>query len=272
MDKEAFVVDQTGGPTDGYIYMTYSDFRAPTGIKCTRSTDGGYTWREPVPVFLGGGSQGSFPVVDNGGTLFVAYRANGAMRVSRSGDQGASFEDVANIPYTEAGVPYMDRSSDFPQLAVDLTDGPRAGWLYIVFHANVGGVLRPMLSRSENNGDTWTTPAPINTDTVAAPHWWASVAVGLDGNVNVIYLSRELNPGTGLTDTFYARSTDGGNTFTNTRASDVSGNWQTVLHDGGFTYAGDYIRAITDGFDVLATWADARNGDPDVYFTRISAP
>jgi len=80
-----------------------------------------------------------------------------------------------------------------------------------------------------------------------------------------------LNPGTGLTDTFFAQSTDGGNTFTDVRMSDVSGNWQGIRFDGGFTYAGDYIRAISVGTTVYAAWADARNGDPDVYFARVDA-
>lgn len=267
MDKEAFAVD----PNSGAIYLTYTDFRAPQGIKLTRSLDGGDTWLEPVQI-SGGGAQGSFPVVDNAGTVYVAYNQANNIRVARSTDFGDTFTTVASFPFLTRAVTFMDRSPSFPQLAVDLSGGEREGWVYVVWQKlSEEVVLRPYVAHSEDGGETWTEPVPMNTDDTDAFHWWPSVSVDADGNVNVIFLDRRLNPGTGLTDLFFAQSIDGGYTFTDLRVTEVSGNWQGVRFDGGFTYAGDYIRAVSIGTTVYAAWVDPRNGDPDIYFSRIDA-
>ena len=265
MDKEAFAVD----PNSGTIYLCYTDFRDGTKIKATRSLDGGDTWLDPVAV-SNGGSQGSFPAIDGLGTVYVAHQQGGMMRITRSTDLGDSFQQVAVFPFRTRGVPAMDRSSDFPQVAVDTSGGDRDGWVYVVWHSiSDENVIRPYITHSEDGGETWTDPIPVNTDDTDAEHWWPSVSVDALGNVNVVFLDRRLNPGTALTDLFYAQSTDGGYSFIDMRASDVSGDWRGIRYDPGFTYAGDYIRAISSGTSVYAAWTDARNGDPDIYFTRI---
>lgn len=265
MDKEAFVVD----PNSGAIYLTYTDFLSPTGIKMTRSYDGGDTWADPVAISTGG--QGSFPAVDNQGNIYVAYNGGSQIRVARSTDGGDTFDPVAGFTVTARGVPSMDRSPSFPQVAVDMSGGPRDGWVYVVWQTpSPEGVLRPYISHSEDGGATWTLPIPMNTDDANAFHWWPSVSVDDNGNVNAIWLDRRLNPGTALTDVFFGQSTDGGYTFTDLRVTDVSGDWSRIGYDRGFTYAGDYIRAVSYGTDVYATWVDPRNGDPDIYFSRIS--
>ncbi len=68
-----------------------------------------------------------------------------------------------------------------------------------------------------------------------------------------------------------SQSTDGGNTFADTQVTDVTSSWAGIAHDSGFTWFGDYIRGVTQGTSLYATWADPRNGDPDVYFSRIDA-
>ncbi|MBI1747044.1 MAG: exo-alpha-sialidase [Acidobacteria bacterium] len=265
-DKEAFVVD----PNSGTIYMSYTLLGSGGGIKLTRSYDGGDTWASPVTIGTGG--QGSFPAVDNSGTLYVAYNAGSSVRVARSWDGGDTFQNVGNFSIRVQSVTYMDRSPSFPQVAVDMSGGPRDGAVYVVWQSlSAQNVLRPYLTASTDNGDTWSAPVPVNDDTTSAFHWWPSVSVDSNGNVNVIWLDRRLNPGTGLTDVYFGQSTDGGGAFLNVRVTDVSGNWQGVARDPGFCYVCDYIRAVSYGTDVYATWSDPRNGDPDIYFSRIDA-
>ena len=235
----------------------------------TYSDDEGDTWSPQVPVYTGGSFQGSFPAIDGQGNVYVAYQAGSTIRVSKSSDGGDSFQGVASFPYTTANVPFMDRSSDFPQVAIDSTGGAYDGFVYVVWHHGVVGNVRPMLSHTEDGGATWTDPIPVNQDDVATYHWWPSVSVDVLGIVNVIYLDRRNNPGTGLTDLYLSQSLDGGYTFTDYQVTDVTSSWQGIATDPGFTYAGDYIRGVTQDFSVYATWADPRNGDADVYFSRI---
>src|SRR5262249_31533158 len=203
-------------------------------IKLLRSGDGGDTWLDPVAV-SNGNSQGSFPVVDNYGTVYIGYNQGATIDVARSTDAGDTWVRVARFPFTTVGVSFRDRSPSFPQLAVDRSGGPRDGWVYVVWQKlSPDSILRPYVAHSEDGGENWTTPIPMNSDTTNAFHWWPSVSVDDNGNVNAIWLDRRLNPGTGMTNTFFGQSTDGGNTFTDLRISDASGNWQGIRFDAGF--------------------------------------
>jgi len=209
--------------------------------------------------------------VDSYGNLFVAFASGGTMKVAWSGDYGDTWQTVASFPFTNTSFLGFDRSSDFPQLAIDRSGGARDGWVYVVWQSrSPQNVLRPYISHTEDFfGETWTTPIPVNNDDTTALHWWPSVSVDANGNVNVVYFDRRLNPGSYLTDVFLSQSTDGGYTFSDTRVTDVSGNWQGVRHDGGFCYTCDYIRAVSAGTKLYATWVDPRNGDPDIYSAVI---
>ena len=266
-DKEAIAVN----PITGRIHLTYTRFQgSASSIYATYSDDQGDTWTPQVPVYLGS-SQGSFPALDNYGTLYVAFNGGGAIRVYRSFDSGDSFQPVTAFPVSATGVPFMDRSSDFPQIAVDTSGLDLDGFVYVVWHQSIAGNMQAMISHSEDFGDTWTTPIPVNQDDVVTYHWWPSVSVDANGTVNVIYLDRRNNPGTGLTDLFLSQSFDGGYTFFDTQVTDVTASWQGIRYDPGFTYAGDYLRGITQGTSLYAAWPDTRNGDPDIYFSRIDS-
>jgi len=264
-DKEAIAVN----PNTGRIHLTYTRFQGgSTSIQSTYSDDQGDTWTPQVLVYAGN-CQGSFPAIDGQGNVFVAFQAPPFIRVYRSLDGGDSFQPVATFPFSASGVPFMDRSSDFPQVAIDTSGLGFNGFVYVVWHSSSGGNTRPMIAHSEDGGDTWTDPIPVNQDDVVSYHWWPSVSVDANGTVNVIYLDRRNNPGTGLTDLFLSQSTDGGYTFTDTLVTDVTASWQGIMSDPGFTYAGDYLRGVTQGTSLYAVWPDVRNRDPDVYFSRI---
>jgi hypothetical protein len=264
-DKEAIAVN----PITGRIHLTYTRFGSPAGIYSSYSDDGGDTWHPQVVVHPSGAFQGSFPAIDGQGNVYVALQAQPNIRVYKSSDGGDSFQSVASFPYTTSSVPSMDRSSDFPQVAIDTSGSAYDGWVYVVWHSGSAGNIRPMIAHSEDGGATWSSPMPVNQDEVSTYHWWPSVSVDANGTVNVIYLDRRNNPTTSLTDLYLAQSIDGASTFTDTQVTDVTSSWQGIQTDPGFTWAGDYLRGVTQDTSLYATWPDPRNGDPDVYFSRI---
>jgi hypothetical protein len=266
-DKEAIAVD----PKTGRIHLTFTRSGTSNGITSTYSDDGGYTWSLLVTVYTGHLFQGSFPVLDGRGNFYVALQAPPNILVYKSTDAGDSFQLAAGFGYSATAVQFMDRYSDFPQMAIDTSGGAFDGFVYVVWYSDLGGYNRPMISHSEDGGATWTDPIPVNQDDVVGAHWWPSVSVDSNGTVNVIYLDRRNNPTTGLTELYLSQSTDGGYTFSDTQVTDVTSSWEGIAHDSGFTWSGDYIRGVTQGTLLYATWADARNGDPDVYFSRIDA-
>src|SRR5206468_3901629 len=87
--------------------------------------------------------------------------------------------------------------------------------------------------------------------------------------VSAIWYDRRLDTGLSLTDVFLAQSNDGGVSFIpNVRVTDTSSNWVTTNSDA-FPNFGDYINTTADGSAIYATWADGRNGDPDVFFSKV---
>ena len=273
MDKEAFVVDHNSG----YIYLTYTNLGQ--GIRMTRSTDSGDTWSPPVTVATGS-VQGSFPAVSNQGVIYVAYNIgypvqNQQTAIARSLDGGQTFQRVAAFPFRYASpVPGLDRTPAFPQIAVDNSGGERDGWVYAVWHVYYpDNVFRPVMTHSEDGGETWSEPTLTHLDGAdnRGHRWFPTIAVDIFGYVNTVFYDRRHNPDSNLTDVWLSQSYDGGYTFDERRLSDVTGNWTNVRRDPGFIYGGDYIRAVSYGFDIYAVWTDPRNGDPDIYFSRISS-
>lgn len=272
MDKEAFVVD----PNSGLIYLTFTSLSAG-GIQMISSSDQGRTWSAPVLAAPGFGATGSFPAVDNLGNIYLAvnYGNPGTSQVTavqRSRDGGATFQMVYRYDFSTRPVSFVDRSPNFPQLGIDNSFGERDGWLYLVWDKrDPDNVRRVYIAVSADGGDSWSGPTPVSSEWVMADQWYPTVAVDAFGNVNVVMLDRRNNPGTGFTNVYFAQSSDGAVSFAETRVTDVTANWAQVGYDPRFTYFGDYIRAVSSGGDVLAAWMDPRNGDPDVYFARISS-
>src|SRR5205085_4153173 len=89
--------------------------------------------------------------------------------------------------------------------------------------------------------------------------------------LHLLWLDRREDEGNLRYEPYYARSTDGGATFSkNVTVSHVFSN-PNVGFQG--TIIGDYIGLDLsgDGNNVYAAWPDTRNGDQDIYFATFPA-
>jgi hypothetical protein len=268
-DKEAITVDQTYGT----IYLSYTNLG--NGIYLYKSIDGGVTFQGPTRVGTATNAQGSQPAVGPDGELYIAYGVgypnDSAIGVAVSYDTGASFYVNNNIaPVTRANIPGTDRAPYFPHIAVDTTGGPYNENVYITWDsAHLSGKLDSLMITSSDYGATWSAPVKIN-DTATGIQWYPTVAVDANGNVDSFFYDRRENPGTTITNLYFAQSTDGGHTFNaNIKATTASSNWHT-FSDGSPAW-GDYINSTNDGADSVVAYADGRDGDPDAYFIRAAA-
>ncbi len=211
-----------------------------------------------------------------------------------------------------------NRINDHPRIAV-ATSGSFKGRVYAVFYSAVSPVTaasvvdcpaglpstavcidqnldssQVFISFSDDQGLTWTTPAPITSPVpdTGVKRWWPVVNVGPDGSVNVVYYESQetdtaSNPecikGVGggmfrvgtansLVDTFWVQSVDGGSSFaTPVRVTTATSNWCTTVSNIRPNF-GDYIGSTTSttgGNKILPVWADGRNGVPDTFFAAI---
>lgn len=222
---------------------------------------------------------------DNSGHAFLCYIAfdklgtdeywghnasrNGVF-VRRSLDGGRTWQQPAGSVVehaTEPGIPFEDK----PYIVADNTNGPYAGNLYVGWTHFTLADSTILLSRSVNDGVTWSKPIRISTqaglprDDNGAVEGFTG-AVGPDGTLYAVWADG--------THVVFTSSSDGGRTFAPSRG---------IIPVGPpYFHITDVDR--TDGFPVISidpkggsgtgllyvTWSDYRNGDVDVFCSTSS--
>ncbi|HET7205472.1 MAG TPA: sialidase family protein [Terriglobales bacterium] len=146
------------------------------------------------------------------------------------------------------------------------------------------------ITYSDDLGATWSTPAPLAPAEPASgvKRFWPVVTVEPTGNVDVVYYESQemqVNPAhvcsprvtslrragfdNSLVNTYWVQSLDGGKTFSSpTKVTTATTNWCTTVSNITPNF-GDYIGSVSAGNFVIPTWADGRNGVPDVFEAPI---
>src|SRR5690348_5901224 len=253
-----------------------------TGARIAFSDDGGRSWRAasdtmPRNYAVSGDVSVAY---DNKGHAFLCYIAfdklgteeywghnatrNGVF-VRRSLDGGMTWQQAA-VPVVEhattPGIPFEDK----PYIVADNTNGPYAGHLYVGWTHFTLTETVVLLSRSEDDGATWSKPVRISTEAGLPRDDNGDVegfsgVVGPDGTLYVVWADG--------THVVFTSSTDGGRTFAPSRGMIPVGPAYFQITDVD----------RTDGFPVISidpqggngagllylTWSDYRNGDVDVF-------
>ncbi|HTW57335.1 MAG TPA: sialidase family protein [Terriglobales bacterium] len=246
-------------------------------VHAAYSSDAGHTWNvedaAPKNYRISGDVSTTF---DNQGHAFVCYIAfdrlgtfnywaHGATRngifIRRSLDGGKTWE-ADHIPVaeqkSEPGIPFEDK----PYIVADNTKSKYAGNLYIGWTRWRIADSQMVLSRSTDDGKTWSEPVEIDAHP-GLPRDDNGAAEGFDGVVapdGKLYAIWSQDDEIMLTS-----SRDGGKTFSRARA---------VIHTAPIMFAIQTLERA-NGFPQIAidpkskrlyiTWSDYRNGDLDVF-------
>lgn len=297
-DKPWLAIDTNpSSPGFGNIYYSFTRFTADgTGnqpIVVSRSTDGGVTFSQPVPISPGGGqdgtvnTQGSYIAVACDGKVFVVYQSARLqddplvhrISVARSDDFGRHFRAPVTaafryyIPFHPDGVAF--RIHSFPSIAADDTD---PNTLYVAYPGMSGSPSNAdiFVSRSTDGGQTWEAPVRVNDDSTSKHQFFPTIAVS-HGAVHVAWYDFRDSPNPGdpaltndVLNVYYASSNTTGVPYPafshNVKITDVGfqPNCRFIhafLGTSGFL--GDYIElaARWDGTNhiVHVAWADNRD-------------
>lgn len=193
------------------------------------------------------------------------YWAHNASRnglfVRRSLDGGKTWE-ANHSPIiehaTEPGMPWEDK----PYIVSDTTKGPYSGNLYVGWTRWTLTDSEILLSRSTDDGQTWSKPIEIDShpglprdDNGAAEGF--DGAVGPDGTLYAVWSEDN--------DILLTTSSDGGKSFSPARpiihTAPIMFALQTLDRANGFPQ----IAVDPQSRRLFVTWSDYRNGDLDVF-------
>lgn len=263
-----------GNPNSTRLYIAYNQ-----GI--IRSDNLGDTWTAPLSL---GSGLGFLPRVGPNGEVYVTYWDTSlGIKFRRSLDGGLTFNAAVNAATRLAtwgvqnyGIPGQFRNAPIHTMAVN----PVNGAIVIVYfdQTNIVNGQRNLdlyLTRSTNQGTTWSTPQrlfrPINQVSDMIFPW---VEYSKDGRLHLFAFDTANNPNQtdglpdGLYDQNYWYSEDDGTTFSQAFRLGPT-HWNA---NQGFAFLGDYQGiAISDKY-VMPMYPDTRPGQSKSYVNKIYNP
>lgn len=292
-DKNWLAVnDHSGAPHAGRLVSTWTNFlRNASGtaiaspVVAAISDDRGATWSAPIEITpLSSNNQGTQPVFLPDGSLAVIYitflDANDVTRFSiqckRSEDGGRTF------PANATTVVPLVNGWDDPQLRDGVflpscAASRQTGELFVAYTATVDGTPRVMVTRSSDQGSTWTTPVVASDQPAGISVMNPAIAASPDGRaVTVIFTDKRHAPaGRDFVDHYAALSFDGGASWQpNVRLTEMSSDIRLGPVTARGVMLADYLGVaggVSEEHPTVAIWCETRTGDADPFAVRVAS-
>jgi hypothetical protein len=286
-DKQWFTIDNTSSTGHGFQYQCWSNTSGGSnygGRQFSRSTDGGFTWMNPI--FLPDTPSWGTPDVDANGNLFVGgvNLDNGQVWSLRSSNARnaavtPTFDRIVNVslggnivasefinPVGIVGQIFVaaDRSGSTTNNNVYMLASPRR------FGATNGSDV--MFVRSTDGGLTFSAPVRINDDPINQSkwHWFGTMSVAPHGRIDAVWLDTRNAANNTDSQLFYSYSLDGGDTWS--ANVEVSNAFDPFVGYPNQNKIGDYITIVSDIGGGNVAYTATFNGEEDIYYVRVAPP
>ncbi|HWA86439.1 MAG TPA: sialidase family protein [Opitutus sp.] len=279
LDKEFLAVnDHAGTPHANRLVATWTEIDSDNNYDLYSATSdtAGSAWSTPVLIKPRDNliDQATQPFFLPDGSLFVAYIANLTdttfrIECKRSTDGGTTYPSTATVvvPAVQMWTDPSLRSGTFLITAWVARD---TGTVFLTYAALAGSQPRVFVTKSMNNGATWSAPVAVSDNPAGISVVNAAIAATPDGQrVTVTYYDKRNNAAGADTvvDLYSNTSFDGGASWQpGVRLTEYSSDFHLApLTDEGYML-GDYQAVVppaVDGQPAVAITIDARDGNPD---------
>ncbi len=270
-DKVQSAVDLSNGPHRGQVAVAWDRFFTGQGdnVWVAVSDDEGASWRDVKRIDDLNSSQAISPDVAYGpnSELWVMWADRGRFEImlDRSLDGGVTWgSDITAGSYQQ--VPFtlpnnFFRIFDIFSLAIDQTQGPWSGSIYVAYHRWGGNPKQAdvYVIHSHDDGATWVKNNVNVGDTTGSHQLMPWAAVDSHGNLNIAFWDSRLDPNNYLQWIWVARSSNGGTKWREFPVSDAGFDYAAT--DGW--YLGDYIGLDVSDHFVRPFWPDGTSGSLD---------
>jgi hypothetical protein len=269
-DKEWLAVDLTNSPYHNNMYISWTQFdyygstssSDSSRILFSRSTDTGITWSTPVRLSERAGDcidedntvEGAVPAVGPNGEVYTSWSGPIGIMFDKSTDGGVTWGTDVHVSDQPGGwdfmIPGIYRANGMPITACDVSNSPYRGNIYICWSDQRNGISNTdvFLAKSTDGGATWSSPRTVNNDITISQQFFTWMTIDqMTGYIYSVFYDRRSMQGN-ATDVYVARSTDGGDTFTNFKVS------QTSFTPTSGVFFGDYTCIAANNGKIYPIW------------------
>lgn len=292
LDKNHLMIDNSiMSPYKNNLYNVWTPFLADAdprsyNIEFSRSTNSGINWSAPILLSTSLTNTFNHGVnVQTGptGQVYVAWVVydntpditEDAIGFAKSTDGGVTFTPAVRAGglviqgIREIGVGGSTRVNSFPSMAIDNSDGPYRGNVYITWAnigvpgVNTGNDADIYMIRSTNGGTSWSAPIKVSTASTAGlgkknyQNWITCDPI--TGTLSCIYYSNVQTGSQTQMEAWVSNSFDGGTSWGSFRISDVK-FIPTPIPGLASGYFGDYLGISAYNGIVYPVWCDNRSG------------
>ena len=274
-------------PFSGRTYAAWTKLGQPFSLMVSHTSNGAQSWSQPVQVnHPQTRSAGGDVVAGRDGSVYTCWAGvtettpfKEIMVGFASSADGGDHWVVTENAFPVNGITGLLASKNnirvngLPFMAIDTTDGPRQGWIYIVTGqkdlAPAGSDPDIIMYRSADRGVSWSPGIRVNQDDLnnGKIQYFANIYIDQYGAVNVIFYD-DRNTTTDSTGVFLARSVDGGNSW---REFEISDHHFMPEPIGGLGqgYQGDVIDITSTDSKLWPVWMDNSSGIYQIWTVPI---